>query len=119
MGRRGAVRRKLCLRRKPRKVAVHRYYAGGEAAQRGDISRSRFFSPPPAKRWGGVGGVGGLSAVQLAASTLRPPPPPAPPRHAQERVEGGEKKLLRIGVLDILVRPFELPRPAQQNCIAQ
>jgi DNA ligase 1 len=51
-------------------------------------------SPLPPRSGGEGSGVGGASANSLPESKPRDPPPPTPPRHAQGRVEGGEKKVL-------------------------
>jgi DNA ligase-1 len=50
-------------------------------------------SPLPPQSGGEGSGVGGASANSLPESKLIDPPPPTPPRHAQGRVEGGEKKI--------------------------
>src|SRR5258708_39088199 len=39
MGRRGAVRRELCVPGQPRAMALHRHYPRGETAERGGVRR--------------------------------------------------------------------------------
>ena len=56
------------------------------------MASRKFLTPPPAKRWGGVGGGGCHRQTLCQRSELTDPPPPTPPRHAQGAWGGGEFK---------------------------
>src|SRR3954453_8317883 len=54
MGRRGAVRRELCISGQPGEMALHRHHARGEAAERGGVTCRTTRGPHPEEPRSGV-----------------------------------------------------------------